>query len=77
MEEVVMKIWRKARGAKASPVQPSFARVFVRFCSMTSSIAAAHGAGILILKAQQHHPSTADQRQPHGKREKVMLRANF
>jgi hypothetical protein len=30
---------------KRQPSQPSaFARVFVRFCSMTSSIAAAHGA---------------------------------
>jgi carbohydrate-selective porin OprB len=44
---------------------------------MTSSIAAAHAAGILILKAQQHHPSTANQRQLHGKCEKNLLKANF
>jgi hypothetical protein len=44
---------------------------------MTCLVAAAHVTGILILKAQQHHPSTADQKQPHGKREKVLLKANF
>jgi hypothetical protein len=28
-----MKIWKKARGAKASPARPDLARDFGRFCS--------------------------------------------
>jgi hypothetical protein len=50
---------------KRQPSQPSaFARVFVRFCSMTSSIAAAHDTGILIFKANERYSTTV----AHGAR---------
>jgi hypothetical protein len=47
-----MKICRKARVVQGSLLLPEFARVSGEFCSETSPIAAAHGAGIFIFGSQ-------------------------
>jgi hypothetical protein len=46
----------KARVVQGSPLLTAFARVCGKFCSETSHIAAAHGAGISIfrLTMQEH-----------------------
>jgi hypothetical protein len=48
-----MKICSKARVVQASLLLPTFARVCGKFCSETSHIAAAHGAGISIFREAQ------------------------
>jgi hypothetical protein len=45
-----MKIWSKARVVQVSQLLTAFARVCGKFCSETSHIAAAHGAGTSIFK---------------------------
>jgi hypothetical protein len=45
-----MKIWSKARVVQGSLLLTTFARVCGKFCSETSHIAAAHGAGTCIFK---------------------------
>jgi hypothetical protein len=45
-----MKICSKARVVQVSLLLTEFARVCGKFCSETSPIAAAHGAGKLIFK---------------------------
>jgi hypothetical protein len=49
---VLMKICSKARVVQGSLLLPTFARVCGKFCSETSPIAAAHGAGVFIFGTQ-------------------------
>jgi hypothetical protein len=53
---VLMKIWSKARGAKARSPLWKFARVCARFCSETSHSAAAHSLCVQSCTRQKPQP---------------------
>jgi hypothetical protein len=54
-----MKIWKKARGAKASLARPDFVRVFGRFCSKaTLKRRKRTNAGRAIFKDPRNAKST-------------------
>jgi hypothetical protein len=56
---VLMKIWSKARGAKARSLLTKFARVCGGFCSETSHSAAVHG---LCIKSSAEGTTRSAQR---------------